>query len=61
MTRVCCRWANATRCGWADLNWAALTTALHKHHPGDKITVGWLDASGQTHQASVTLVAGPAD
>jgi S1-C subfamily serine protease len=30
------------------------------HHPGDKISIGWTDASGQTHTATVTLTSGPA-
>ena len=30
------------------------------HHPGDKISIGWTDASGQSHTATVTLASGPA-
>jgi S1-C subfamily serine protease len=29
------------------------------YHPGDKVQVGWSDASGQQHSASVTLGGGP--
>jgi len=29
------------------------------HHPGDKISIGWTDASGQSHTATVTLASGP--
>ncbi|MHB8465045.1 MAG: S1C family serine protease, partial [Acidimicrobiales bacterium] len=39
----------------------ALTTLLHAHRPGDRVSVGWTDTSGATHTATVTLVAGPAD
>jgi S1-C subfamily serine protease len=38
-----------------------LTTLLHQHRPGDKVTIGWLDALGRAHQAPVTLTNGPAD
>ncbi len=34
--------------------------ALVKHHPGDSISITWLDASGQSHTATVTLASGPA-
>jgi S1-C subfamily serine protease len=34
--------------------------ALVKHHPGDSISITWLDQSGQSHTATVTLAAGPA-
>ncbi len=33
---------------------------LVKYHPGDKITVSWQDASGQSHSTTVTLTSGPA-
>ena len=29
------------------------------HHPGDKISIGWTDAYGQSHTATVTLASGP--
>jgi S1-C subfamily serine protease len=29
------------------------------HHPGDTVTIGWMNASGTTHTAKVTLVSGP--
>jgi S1-C subfamily serine protease len=38
-----------------------LTTALGTREPGDTVSVTWIDASGQTHTAQVTLVPGPAD
>jgi S1-C subfamily serine protease len=28
-------------------------------HPGDKVSIGWTDASGQSHTATVTLASGP--
>ena len=34
--------------------------ALVKYHPGDKISVSWVDQSGQSHTATVTLASGPA-
>jgi len=36
-----------------------LSTALENLHPGDTIQLGWVDASGQQHTASVTLGSGP--
>ena len=36
-----------------------LGTVLHAHHPGDRVRVTWVDASG-THSATVSLVTGPA-
>ena len=30
------------------------------HHPGDKISISWTDAYGQSHTATVTLATGPA-
>jgi len=29
------------------------------YHPGDKVTIGWTDASGQNHTATVQLSSGP--
>lgn len=39
---------------------AALSTAIAGHAVGDRVTIGWTDASGAAHQATVALVAGPA-
>ena len=36
-----------------------VSTALVHAHPGDTVRVGWLDTSGQRHDASVTLTTGP--
>ncbi len=38
-----------------------LTTAISKYDAGQQVTLTWLDSSGQTHSATVTLGAGPAD
>jgi S1-C subfamily serine protease len=38
---------------------ATLTKLISHYHPGDKVIVGWTDNSGQSHQATVTLVSGP--
>jgi len=40
---------------------SALTTLLQGSHPGDKVSVGWTDASGTDHTAKATLTTGPAD
>jgi S1-C subfamily serine protease len=36
-----------------------LTTLLEPDHPGDTITLGWTDTSGQTHTAKIQLSSGP--
>jgi S1-C subfamily serine protease len=33
---------------------------LVKYHPGDKVSISWLDQSGQTQTTTVTLASGPA-
>jgi len=33
---------------------------IQQYRPGDKVSVTWTDSSGQSHTATVTLVAGPA-
>jgi S1-C subfamily serine protease len=33
---------------------------LVKYHPGDSISVSWVDQSGQSHTSDVTLATGPA-
>jgi S1-C subfamily serine protease len=40
-------------------NGADLTTILFPHHPNDRITVNWIDQSGQQHQQTLQLTAGP--
>ncbi|MFC6162721.1 S1C family serine protease [Kribbella jiaozuonensis] len=37
----------------------ALSTLLNNQHPGDKVEVGWVDQSGQTHKATIELITGP--
>jgi S1-C subfamily serine protease len=39
---------------------SALQAAMEQHRPGDRVTVGWAGADGQSQSASVTLGAGPA-
>jgi S1-C subfamily serine protease len=34
--------------------------ALVKYHPGDSISISWVDQSGQSHTTTVTLATGPA-
>jgi S1-C subfamily serine protease len=36
-----------------------IVAALDSHHPGDSVTVTWVDTSGQQHTANVKLIAGP--
>ena len=38
----------------------ALSSVLHSHHGGDKVTVAWTGNDGQPHSATVTLADGPA-
>jgi S1-C subfamily serine protease len=33
---------------------------LVKYHPGDKISISWVDQSGQSQTTTVTLANGPA-
>ena len=40
-------------------SYADLPAALNRYHPGDQVTIGWTDAQGQRHSASVRLIAGP--
>ena len=37
----------------------SLSTILASHEPGDSVTLTWVDPTGDTHSASVTLIAGP--
>jgi S1-C subfamily serine protease len=36
-----------------------LTSDISIYHPGDKVQVGWTDANGHTHTATVQLSSGP--
>jgi len=38
----------------------SLTKAMRSHRPGDKVSVTWVDINGQRHNATVTLITGPA-
>jgi S1-C subfamily serine protease len=37
-----------------------LQATLERHHPGDRVGIGWIDRSGQRHFATVVLMTGPA-
>ena len=37
-----------------------LQATLERHHPGDRVSIGWVDRSGQRHSATVVLMTGPA-
>lgn len=37
----------------------ALANALDQHHPGDKVSVTWVDQTGQRHTADIELTTGP--
>jgi S1-C subfamily serine protease len=37
-----------------------IAKVLVKYHPGQSVSVSWVDASGQSHTATVTLASGPA-
>jgi S1-C subfamily serine protease len=39
---------------------ASLTRVLTRFHPGQQVSVTWMDTSGQRHTTPVTLIAGPA-
>jgi len=38
-----------------------LGTLVQAAHPGDEVSIGWVDQSGNEHTARATLTAGPAD
>jgi S1-C subfamily serine protease len=38
---------------------AQLNTAMDQYHPGDKVNLTWVDASGDKHSANITLIEGP--
>jgi S1-C subfamily serine protease len=38
---------------------STVSSTLIQHHPGDKVQVGWVDSSGQSHTTTVTLASGP--
>jgi S1-C subfamily serine protease len=39
---------------------ASLSRVLTRFHPGQQVSVTWMDTSGQRHTTPVTLIAGPA-
>jgi S1-C subfamily serine protease len=39
---------------------ASLSRVLTRFHPGQQVSVTWMDTSGQRHTTALTLIAGPA-
>jgi S1-C subfamily serine protease len=39
---------------------SGVQSALEAHHPGDHVTISWMDQAGQTRTATVVLTTGPA-
>jgi S1-C subfamily serine protease len=39
---------------------SALQSAMERHHPGDRVTIGYTDQLGQSQSATMTLANGPA-
>jgi S1-C subfamily serine protease len=39
---------------------SSIQQVLEGYHPGDKVSISWTDAYGQSHTATVTLATGPA-
>ncbi len=37
-----------------------LQATLEQHHPGDRVSIGWVDRAGHSHSATVVLMTGPA-
>jgi S1-C subfamily serine protease len=37
-----------------------LTNLMQRHHPGDRVQLGWVDQSSQHHTVTVELATGPA-
>jgi S1-C subfamily serine protease len=37
-----------------------LSSQIAAHHPGDTVSLTWIDRSGSRHSATVTLIQGPA-
>jgi S1-C subfamily serine protease len=37
-----------------------LSSLMERHHPGQKVQLGWIDTSGQQHFAAIQLTTGPA-
>ena len=40
---------------------SSVESVMEQYHPGDKVTIGWTDESGQSHTSTATLANGPAD
>jgi S1-C subfamily serine protease len=39
----------------------ALTTVKDRYHPGQRVSITWVDSSGNRHTATIALATGPAD
>jgi hypothetical protein len=39
---------------------ASLSRVLARFHPGEQVSVTWMDTAGQRHTTPLTLIAGPA-
>jgi S1-C subfamily serine protease len=37
-----------------------LQATLERHHPADRVSIGWVDRGGHSHSATVVLMTGPA-
>ena len=48
-----------TFAGTAITSATALTSVINGYHPGDNVKVTWVNASGQSQSASVTMANGP--
>ena len=40
-------------------NTTDLNAAMFQYHPGDKVSLGWVDTSGNSQNAQLQLIAGP--
>jgi S1-C subfamily serine protease len=38
----------------------SLTNLMARHHPGQNVQLGWIDAFGTQHSVTVQLATGPA-
>ena len=38
---------------------SSLSAAMHGYKPGDRVAVGWVDAAGRGHSATIQLTTGP--
>jgi S1-C subfamily serine protease len=56
------RYDTITRLGSATVTSASsLLSLMDTHHPGDQVVLTWVDPSGNSHTATISLTTGPAD